>query len=153
MKHNLSMKLFGLVVVLSVLHHVDHVLRVDHSGWPFLPRVSPFTYSLLAYPILLSIFLARSNSWYRVMGTAVLFLSATLAHIFFEPMQDKFHTWTYGSNLPRHVGEQNLLGYNATWLGVCSVVLAVLLSLTLFLTMLSFIRDAGRGINNLQTKP
>lgn len=35
------------------LHHADHVLRVDHSGWPFVPRVTAFTYSLLAYPVFL----------------------------------------------------------------------------------------------------
>ena len=30
------------------LHHVDHVLRFDHSGWPFVPQVNAFTYSLLS---------------------------------------------------------------------------------------------------------
>ncbi|VXC84113.1 hypothetical protein [Sphingomonas sp. AX6] len=39
--------------MLGILHHIDHVLRVDHSGWPFRDVVTPFTFSLLAYPILL----------------------------------------------------------------------------------------------------
>ena len=37
---------------LGVLHHIDHVLRFDHSGWPFRDIVTPFTYSLLVYPLL-----------------------------------------------------------------------------------------------------
>lgn len=36
--------------VLGVLHHTDHVLRFDHSGWPFRDVVTPFTFSLLVYP-------------------------------------------------------------------------------------------------------
>jgi hypothetical protein len=39
------------VLVVTVLHHVDHVLRVDHSGWPFKAEVTPFTFSLLVYPV------------------------------------------------------------------------------------------------------
>ncbi|MBC8042907.1 MAG: hypothetical protein IAF08_05625 [Rhizobacter sp.] len=153
MKPNLSLKLLLLSVIISVIHHIDHVLRIDHSGWPFLPRVTPFTFSLLAYPIFLLIFLAQAKPWYRVAGTAVLFLFATLAHIFFEPMRDKFHTWAYRSNLPGHVGEQNMLGFNSEFLGVCSIVIAVLLSLALLATLLSFIADVSRGSDNKEAPP
>lgn len=38
-----------LAIVLAVIHHADHVLRVDHSGWPFRAMVTPFTFSLIAY--------------------------------------------------------------------------------------------------------
>ena len=147
MKHPRSRQLLWLSVGVSVIHHVDHILRIDHSGWPLLPRITPFTYSLLVYPVFLSLFLARPNSWYRVIGTAALFLFATAAHVFFEPMRDKFHTWTYGSNLPSHVGEQNLLGINSPVLGVFSIGLAVLLSVSLLATGLAFVRDARRGAN------
>jgi hypothetical protein len=41
------------VLVVTMLHHVDHVLRVDHSGWPFKAEVTPFTFSLLVYPVIL----------------------------------------------------------------------------------------------------
>lgn len=137
-----SEKLLLVVVGISLLHHLDHVLRVDHSGWPFVARVSPFTYSLLAYPLLISIFAARSAPWYRVFGTGALLLFATLAHIFFEPLRDKFHTWAYGSDLPGHVGESNLLHYHSCVLGVCSVGLAILLSVGLLLALLAFLHDA-----------
>lgn len=145
MQRTRSEKLLLLTLFLAVIHHVDHILRIDHSGWPFLPRVSPFTYSLLVYPVFVSLFLTRSHPWYRVVATAGLFLFATLAHIFFEPMQDKFHTWTFGSNLPGHVGEENMLRINSPVLGVLSIVLAALLSLALFITLLAFIRDARRN--------
>jgi hypothetical protein len=39
--------------VFSVLHHVDHVTRGNHSGWPFQAEVTPFTFSLLIYALIL----------------------------------------------------------------------------------------------------
>ncbi len=42
-----------VVTVLAVLHHVDHVVRGNHSGWPFQEAVTPFTFSLLIYALLL----------------------------------------------------------------------------------------------------
>lgn len=53
----------GLLVAafaLGILHHIDHILRVDHSGWPFREVVTPFTFSLFAYPILLFALLGPS---------------------------------------------------------------------------------------------
>ncbi len=48
------MLILGCVVtVLAVLHHVDHVVRGNHSGWPFEEAVTPFTFSLLIYALLL----------------------------------------------------------------------------------------------------
>ncbi len=41
------------VTVFGVLHHVDHVVRGNHSGWPFREEVTPFTFSLLVYALLL----------------------------------------------------------------------------------------------------
>jgi hypothetical protein len=32
---------------------VDHVVRGNHSGWPFQEAVTPFTFSLLIYALLL----------------------------------------------------------------------------------------------------
>jgi len=61
-------KLLLLATTVALVHHVDHVLRVDHSGWPFLPELTPFTFSLIIYPIFLAVFLSRSKPWYRVVG-------------------------------------------------------------------------------------
>jgi hypothetical protein len=41
------------VTIFAVLHHVDHVIRGNHSGWPFQEAVTPFTFSLLIYALLL----------------------------------------------------------------------------------------------------
>ncbi|HYY59450.1 MAG TPA: hypothetical protein VE842_19135 [Pyrinomonadaceae bacterium] len=135
-------KLLLLAAALSAVHHVDHVLRADHSGWPFLPQVTPFTFSLLVYPLFLSVFLAGSRPLYRVIGTALLFLFATLSHTFLETPMDQYRTWAYGSNFAGHVGEHNLLGQDSKALGVCAVVVTVLLSLSLLAALMAFVRDA-----------
>lgn len=46
----LTMAVIG--TVLSIAHHVDHVIRGNHSGWPFIDMVTPFTWSLGFYPLL-----------------------------------------------------------------------------------------------------
>lgn len=45
--------LASAAMVFSVLHHADHVIRGSHSGWPFEADVTPFTYSLLIYALIL----------------------------------------------------------------------------------------------------
>ena len=41
------------VTIFGIMHHVDHVVRGNHSGWPFDEAVTPFTFSLLIYALLL----------------------------------------------------------------------------------------------------
>ncbi len=67
--------LAGLVTVLALIHHADHVIRGElvlsygldrnwnHSGWPFQSSLTPFTASLLAYLILVPgiVFTARGR--------------------------------------------------------------------------------------------
>lgn len=50
--------------VFSLLHHTDHVIRGNFSGWPFQAEVTPFTFSLLIYALILpAIYLtARGHS-------------------------------------------------------------------------------------------
>lgn len=43
--------LFALATLLGLAHHVDHVVRGNHVGWPVTPEVNPFTYSLAIYPL------------------------------------------------------------------------------------------------------
>src|ERR671916_2655351 len=68
------------VTIFGLLHHVDHVVRRDHSGWPFQDEVSPFTFSLLIYALLVPglylTFRGRLMAGYWLV-TAVVF---TLAH-------------------------------------------------------------------------
>ena len=140
-----SEKLLGAALGLALVHHVDHVLRVDHSGWPFLAEVTPFTFSLLVYPLFLAVFMLRAKPWARVGGTAVLFLFATLSHTFLETPMDQYQTWAYGSRFPGHEGQHNLLGWDSKVLGICAVIVTVLLSATLLGALVGFVRDARRS--------
>ncbi|MCA1716015.1 MAG: hypothetical protein LC781_03850 [Actinobacteria bacterium] len=52
-----------VVTVFGVLHHVDHVGRGNHSGWPFEEAVTPFTFSLLIYALLLPGIFMNLRGW------------------------------------------------------------------------------------------
>lgn len=43
--------LIAAAAALSLLHHVDHVVR-GATGWPLTGEVNPFTYSLAIYPVM-----------------------------------------------------------------------------------------------------
>ena len=45
-------RLVVAATVLSLGHPVDHVLRGNHTGWPVVQEVTPFTISLLLYPVI-----------------------------------------------------------------------------------------------------
>lgn len=135
MKHTFAERMTVLTAVFGVLHHIDHVLRFDHSGWPFKPDVTPFTYSLLVYPLMASILFLRGYPRMRVALALVLFLFPTLAHIFLETPLDQFHTWAH---LPR----VNLLRTSSPVLGATAMVTTVLLSGCAFLTLVAFWREA-----------
>lgn len=75
---------FRFVVVitgLSVLHHLDHVLR-DLTGWPLDGGVNPFTASLLVYPAILGgVLLSRTGRagarfWATLAGGGAVFVLA-----------------------------------------------------------------------------
>ncbi|WP_152420688.1 hypothetical protein [Haloferax sulfurifontis] len=42
---------FAVATLLGLTHHLDHVIRGNHVGWPITPEVNPFTYSLAIYPL------------------------------------------------------------------------------------------------------
>ncbi len=72
------------VTIFGLLHHVDHVVRGNHSGWPFQEEVSPFTFSLLIYALLVPglylTFRGRLMAGYWLFTAVVLFAVVTLAH-------------------------------------------------------------------------
>ena len=74
--------LIYLATALSLGHHLDHVIRGNHVGWPLTAEVTPFTYSLGVYPlILLGLALARTGKaghgyWLCLFGAGVVFLTA-----------------------------------------------------------------------------
>jgi hypothetical protein len=60
--------------VLSAAHHLDHVARATHVGWPVTADVTAFTYTLLIYPIIALGFLLRSRLYWLVAATGGLLL-------------------------------------------------------------------------------
>src|SRR5215207_2462616 len=58
----LSKVLLLAAASLGAIHLVDHVLRADHSGWPFLDEVTPFTFFAVAVlPVILFAHFDRSR--------------------------------------------------------------------------------------------
>jgi hypothetical protein len=130
---------------IGVLHHIDHILRYDHSGWPFRPDVTPFTFSLLVYPIVGLIFALRTRPWLRVALMATVLVAVQSAHIVIETPYQQYHTWAAGvSNSPGTIGMPNLLHVQAPLVGVLAAALSILLSVALATTLVLFVRDALR---------
>ncbi len=111
----------GLAALLSVGHHLDHAIRGNHLGWPFTAEVTPFTYSLGVYPlILVGLVLYRSRRvgvgyWALLAGSGALFVGAThFGPAVLEPPVDIIALY-----------EPRLLGWLAfAWLVVFVAVLA-----------------------------
>jgi hypothetical protein len=127
------------VVALAFLHHLDHVLRADNSGWPFTPDVTPFTISLLVYPI----FVLRDRPWVRVGLVAVLFIALQVTHAIVEPPADQYGTWANGTSaVPHALGQPNLPDIASPVLGALSVAVSSLLSLAVLAALVLLAREA-----------
>ena len=132
------------VVALAFLHHIDHVLRADNSGWPFTYDVTPFTISLLVYPIFVLDFLVlRDRPWVRVGLVAVLFVALQVTHAIVEPPANQYGTWANGTSaVPHALGQPNLLDTASPVLGALSVTVSSLLSLTVLAALVLLAREA-----------
>lgn len=129
-------RLVLVTLTLALLHHLDHVLRVDHSGWPFRPEVTPFTYSLLVYVMIAAILLARGWPRLRIGLSAVLALFPTLAHTMLETPASQYVTWAARPEI-------NWLGISSPVVGGAAVLLTVLLSISAAAVLMAFIRSRG----------
>ena len=130
----------------AVLHHTDHVLRADNSGWPFQPEVTPFTLSLLVYPALLTDYLVRSKPWLRVglLSAGLGFL--ILVHVTVETPADLFYTWATGASTTEHnPGIPNLLETASPAMGFLALAVLALLGTALALTLVLAGRQALAG--------
>lgn len=135
------------VVGLAFLHHIDHVLRADNSGWPFTGDVTPFTASLLVYPIfVLDFLLLRDRLWARVGLVAILFVALQVTHAVVEPPAVQYGTWADGSSsVPHALGQANLLGIASPVLGGLSVAVSGLLSAAVLVALVLLAREARAG--------
>jgi hypothetical protein len=133
--------LIGTIVV-GLAHHSDHVLRADHSGWPFMPIVTPFTFSLLAYPILFFALLGRSALGVRaglVMGLAAFTIGA---HTLIETPQMQYASWALNRSIDPDLGPvPNLLCTQSPELGVAAVVVSATLNFLLLAVAASLLFD------------
>ena len=84
-----------LALVLAIGHHVDHVIRGNHVGWPVTSEVNAFTYSLAIYPVIVTgLLLYRAGLigpgfWIFLSGGGALFLAAIhFGPLAIEPPQD-----------------------------------------------------------------
>ncbi len=59
----MTKRLQALVVLTTAMtlgHHIDHIIRGNHVGWPFASEVTPFTLSLAVYPaVIVGLILSR----------------------------------------------------------------------------------------------
>lgn len=94
-----------LVVLVSTLlgaaHHIDHIIRGNHLGWPITPEVNPFTFSLAIYPLLaISLYLTLTRRAGAGYWAAFFAFSASMLAYFHispwavEPPQDVMVPYT-----------------------------------------------------------
>jgi len=70
-------------LALAALHHLEHVLRGTHVGWPVNGEVNTFTYTLAIYPVVLLGFVVRSARYWLFAAAGGLAL-LTAVHLFIE---------------------------------------------------------------------
>jgi hypothetical protein len=73
--------LVGLSTLVGAVHHLDHIVRGNHVGWPVIPEVTTFTFSLVFYPLVaLGLVLTLTGRvdaryWLAVSGGGLLTVS------------------------------------------------------------------------------
>lgn len=150
------------LVLFGTLHHVDHLVRGNHVGWPVISEGNPFTYSLMAYPLfaLGLALMTRGRVWagyWFAYGILALLLMGTTHFIppfIAEPIRDLYLPYLDPSAtdrlqtpaLPEHLAWfQSTVGpYAGPLLSVIAVV--VLVSAVVSAAMLVFVSLRVRRI-------
>jgi hypothetical protein len=89
-------------VSIAAIHLTDHVVRNNHSGWPFTNKVTPATAAYLGIPAIVGAGLYFDGPGYWVVADSLLFAAAALTHTLVEPPHDIHEPWQNGSNLAEH---------------------------------------------------
>ena len=142
-----SKVLLEITFVLGVLHLADHVLRADHSGWPFIDEFTPFTFFAVVFPpIALFAHFDHSRPWLRFGLVAFLLVGVLLSHTFLETPGDQYGVWATNTSTESHaLGRPNLLNVESPVLGVLAAVGAALLNLSVLAAVVSLFVDAQRA--------
>lgn len=138
--------LLGAALVFALLHHVDHVLRVDHSGWPFRSAVTPFTFSLFAYPVILfALFGPRRLFWWRWLLLLLATAFTLYAHSAIESPHMQFAMWAEDRSLDPHgAGLHNLLRVRSEAFGALAVAIGMALNLIAVVATAAMLRQGLR---------
>ncbi|TRW14926.1 hypothetical protein [Glacieibacterium frigidum] len=142
----LTARLLMATIAVGLLHHIDHVLRVDHSGWPFRPDVTPFTFSLIAYPILIFALLGPARLYWLRWTGLVLGTALTLyAHAQIETPQMQYAMWAFNQSLePRLWDVRNLCGIQSEAIGWVAVIVAMTLNVLLVASTIGMLANGVR---------
>ncbi len=136
----LTTRLLWLLILIAFLHHADHALRVDHSGWPFREMVTPFTYSLAAYPVILfALFGPLRLFWMRWVLLAAATAFTIFAHTAIENPMTQFHMWAHNASA-HDEGLRNALDVRSPLLGVLSMTIGMALNITAIVATLATAR-------------
>lgn len=127
---------------LGLLHQADHILRYDHSGWPFRPELSLFTFSWVFFALGLAPLVMR-RPWLRLLPVALVLVGVQAAHVFIETPHDQYSVWATGvSHDPGTVGEPNLLGIMSPLLGSLAAGVSIAISVCFLAALTSLTADA-----------
>ncbi|MCU4744153.1 hypothetical protein [Natronoglomus mannanivorans] len=87
--------LIGIATVFGIGHHLDHIIRGNHVGWPLIPEVTVFTYTLMIYPVIAigvyATITERVGVWYWTLALGVILFAVVVTHFgpwATEPPQD-----------------------------------------------------------------
>lgn len=117
---------------LGAAHHIDHVLRANHSGFPFTSRVTTFTGTLAIYPLVAGGYALDAGPNYWILFDSLAFAGLGIAHTLIEPPADQYTPWVNGTNL---------LGTRSPALGRAAQAVSVSLQLALSAHLISNIID------------
>jgi hypothetical protein len=141
-----SAVILGAAMIIGLIHHADHVLRFDHSGWPFRASVNPFTFSLLAYPIALFALLGPARLFWVRWFVLLVGAGFTLwAHFMIETPAMQYAIWAHNHSLDPHQPQaRNLPGLQSATLGFVAVGVSMALNMLLVAGVLSMLWDGKR---------
>jgi hypothetical protein len=89
-------------VSIAAVHLADHVVRNNHSGWPFTNKVTPATAAYLGIPAIVGAGIYFDGPLYWVFADSLLLAAALATHTLVEPPHDVHEPWSNGSNLLSH---------------------------------------------------
>lgn len=133
-------------LVLTIFHHADHVLRVDHSGWPFREIVTPFTFSLLAYPmILFALFGPRGLYWLRWLLLAAGTGFTLYAHSALESPAMQYGMWAEGRSIEPALAHIHNIPGPSPVIGAVAVAVSMALNLVAIAATLAMLVNGLRA--------